>query len=566
MSEQPAEGLNSEDVNAEGLLVTPQVAEQHRDQLPGTPDEAGWRRLHPLSPVLQGGLFVVVITSILIANLRDRLINVFVADQQSSETGGQGIIEILVEERLVLAALGIVLGIALLVILFAWLSWRFHTYRVTDEAVEARKGLLFRKHRRAPLERIQIVNLQRPLLARMLGLTKIDVQTAGQDGKVELAYLSHNDAKIVRELILRTTHELRGETQSAHVQPLESDVHHSEVAPDASHPPPVESVVGSTASMFDQRAQNFIDDDIDLHATTAGALVRVPVGRLIGSILLSWEWIVFVGLLIAVPIAAALSSWAILASLVPIILIMLGIAFGQFNRGFNFALSRSREGVRTGSGLTSTNTETIPFGRIHAIDALQPLGWRPLGWWKIRVTTAGQSATQSGQRTMQNIVLPVGQEDDVLRVFATLLPGISEDDEEYEALRQGLVGHTDGFIGAGPKSAWVLLFGARRAGIQLRHQDREDASIRIRRGAVTRHFVVMPILRAQSVQLHRPPIHHLLKLATVQAHTVLGPVNVTMRGLELESAQEMFDVLAQTVVKIQGREAVERENQGELYE
>lgn len=544
------------------------------ETLPGTPDKSGWRRLHPLSPVLQGGLVVVVIAGILVGNLRDRLIDIFVADRSVSGVGNRGIVELFVEEGLVLVALGVALGIIIIVIFFAWLSWRFHTYRVSGEAVESRKGLLFRKHRRAPLERIQSVNLQRPLLARMLGLTKIDVQTAGQDGKVELAYLSHNDAKVVRQLILRTSHQLRGDEQPIHerttrISAAPSVLGHSEphaqefATPIASTELSTGAPQSATSSAFEQRAQDFIDDDIDPDTVRTGALVRVPVRRLVGSILLSWEWIFVVALLIAVPITAALLNWAILAALIPLILIMLGIAFGQFNRGFNFTLSRSQAGVRTGSGLTSTNTETIPFGRIHAIDALQPLGWRPFGWWKVRVTTAGQTATQSGQRTMQNIVLPVGHEQDVLRVFATLLPGVSEESEEIEALKDGLIGQAESYAGAGKKAAWVLLFGTRRAGVLLRHEDRKEASLRIRRGAITRHFVVMPILRAQSVQLHRPPLHRLLKLATVQAHTVLGPVNVTMRGMELETAKIFFDVLAKTIVQIQGREAIERVSQGD---
>ena len=59
---------------------------------------------------------------------------------------------------------------------------------------------------------------------------------------------------------------------------------------------------------------------------------------------------------------------------------------------------------------------------MHAVEARQPIGWRPFGWWKVRITTAGHSAAEGGQNKMQNTVLPVGNIEDVLRVFETLLP------------------------------------------------------------------------------------------------------------------------------------------------
>ena len=71
----------------------------------------------------------------------------------------------------------------------------------------------------------------------------------------------------------------------------------------------------------------------------------------------------------------------------------------------------------------------------------------------------------------------------------------------------------------------------------------------------------MPIVRAQSVQLSRPLVHHLLGLASVQAHTVLGPVRMYMRGIELSQARQFFDVLAETVVRVQGNDAEGRVGQ-----
>ena len=68
----------------------------------------------------------------------------------------------------------------------------------------------------------------------------------------------------------------------------------------------------------------------------------------------------------------------------------------------------------------------------------------------------------------------------------------------------------------------------------------------------------MPIVRAQSVQLSRPFAHYLLGLASIQAHTVLGPVRMQMRGIDLGRARQTFDELAETVVRVQGHDAAGR--------
>lgn len=538
-------------------------------KLPGTADAEGWRRLHPLSPLLRGGIVLIVIAGIIIANFRDRIIEVFFAGQlwESGELDGvveeQDMIDFLVREGLLLVALGIVLGVILLVVLFSWVAWRFHTYRITDEAVEARSGVLFRNHRRAPLERIQSVNLQRPLLARALGLTKIEVLTAGMGGKVELAYLGHRDAKIVREQILRQAaaqKDVADIDAAGHVDAQNGAASAAVAANGESRvPAPVGYdgyVYTSANGKLAGRAQDFIDVDVDPEAIEAHTLVKVPVGRLLGSIALSWEAFITAAILVAVIVLGATLEPAFIFGLIPLGIVMVSIMFSQFNKGFNFTLSRSRDAVRTGAGLTATTTETIPFGRIHAIEVRQALMWRPLGWWKVRITMAGHSVSQGGQNSSQNLVLPVGLESDVIRVLETLLPGVTSE-EEIEALRNGLTGAGRGYLGAGPRAGWVLWWGRRRAGIRI-EGDGAGSTLRIRRGALNRSLSVMPIVRAQSVQLRRPFMHRFLGLASVQAHTVLGPVRMEMRGLELGAAQAAFDELEATVLRVQGADATER--------
>jgi putative membrane protein len=107
----------------------------------------------------------------------------------------------------------------------------------------------------------------------------------------------------------------------------------------------------------------------------------------------------------------------------------------------------------------------------------------------------------------------------------------------------------------------VLWWGRRRAGIRIvadPEAELGNATLRIRRGVLTRSMSVMPIVRAQSIQLRRPLVHRMLGLASIQAHTVLGPVQLQMRGIELGEAQRTFDELSATVLRVQSADAAQR--------
>lgn len=517
-----------------------------------------WHKLHPLTPVIDGGLVLIIIVGIIIANLRDIFINAFFGDQWDEDFDVPEEVDgewdfwgyMLADGHWVIAIL-IVVGIILLVLGIAWLSWFFHSYQINDRAVEMRKGVLIKKHRRAPLERIQSVNLQRPLIARLFGLTKIEVQTGGADGALNLAYLTHAQAKVVRQQILRTASDVTdapsgsdaGESDGSQPEGTQLGVSPS-VAPERGA-----RFVDTASSEVERRAQEFVDFDVD--ADEPESVVHVPHGRLVGSILLSHEAIAVYIAVIVLPILGVTVSWGALAGLIPAIIAFVGIMISRFNRGFNFTLSYSSSGIRTGSGLTSTSTDTIPRHRIHAVDVSQPIWWKPFGWWRIRLTTAGGAASAAtNQKALENVVLPVGKRDDVLKVLGLLFPTL-ENEGEAHWIVDALEGPGTGFTGAGRRSGWVLWFGKKRAGISIAHGDTQDAMVRIRRGIVSRHLVLMPIVRSQSVMVQRPLVHRFLGLASLTIHTVPGPVFVMIRGLALDDARSWWNYLSATIIRVQ---------------
>jgi len=68
--------------------------------------------------------------------------------------------------------------------------------------IEVKQGLIAKSSRRARLDRINTIGVRRPLVPRLLGLAKLDIQAAGNDASVVLEYLPIAVAQDLRRMIL----------------------------------------------------------------------------------------------------------------------------------------------------------------------------------------------------------------------------------------------------------------------------------------------------------------------------------------------------------------------------
>src|SRR6478735_7905200 len=193
------------------------------EPVPGPSGE--WQRLHPLSPLLRGGVVLLAILGYAASQMFDTFLNslgfgdVFVGTDGSpidNPGGGDDPFEQAVHHPFIALA-GLVLFLAVIAAV-NWVSWRYSRFRVGGGQVELRQGVLFRQHRQVRLERVQAVELSRPLLARALGLARVVVQSAGgSDSTLTLSFLGLDRAESLREHLL----ELAGRTDEVATHPAE---------------------------------------------------------------------------------------------------------------------------------------------------------------------------------------------------------------------------------------------------------------------------------------------------------------------------------------------------------
>ena len=489
-----------------------------------------WHRLHPASPLLRGGIFIVAVLGFIIANLRERLVDIFFGVPRYSGDP----IEAIFERGAVGWALLAVAGVLLVILAVFYLSWRMHTFRVTGEVVEVRSGMLFRSNRRARLDRIQGVNIVRPFIPRLIGAAKLEVSVAGQDANVQLAYLGSTLSDQLRRDILRLASGLRQQAVSGPEARIASVGMFPEAAasegafPGASAPDgafPAAIPAASGRGVVADRARDFFAPALDPDAAPPESVVRIPLGRLIGSVVFSGftVFVVLAGIALIVSVTAGGSDW-LLVAFIPTLIASVSFYFTRVTKSLRYSIAGTPDGVRVGFGLLTTSNETLPPGRIHAIGVSQPLLWRPFGWWQVRINTAGHSSTQGAAGEANTTTLPVGTLADVARVLELILPGF-DSAEQQTLIERGLrsKGGDDGFTNAPRRAAWLHPFSWRRIGYTV-----SDGIALLRRGVISRELVLVPLARLQSVAISQGPVTRMLRLASARLHTVAGPVSAEL--------------------------------------
>ncbi|MDO5635229.1 MAG: PH domain-containing protein [Micrococcus sp.] len=518
-------------------------------------DDAGWTRMHPLSPLARSWAFVLVVVFVfgrgVVENTIDRFVRGGEADRDTPEDW------VLSN---VLLGLGIFLGVALLVAGMFFLSWWFTKFRLEAERLSLREGWLFRSQRHMRYDRIQAVDLQFPLVARLLGLAKVRIEAAdGGESALELVFLKRSRAEEARREILdqvagRTPAAAPGDDEVTHADPTLGD-------PGAGVPGADSEATSSGTAVGERLRRNLLLQD------EGTRMLRVPPGRLIGSILLSPGLLgtlaVVGGILgagwLVVWLFGDQWSWAedildlgwgiVAASTVPIALGVLVSAWGSLNKGWGFTVFHTEDGLRLTYGLTESTSQTIPPGRVQGVLIRQPLFWRPFGWYSVKVMVAGYGELESGGA--RNVALPVGPWEDVLRVLTVVVPdpGLDRDPRgeagltpaELMRLAAVGIGEEGGFTHIPQRAAWYFHWHTwRRNGFTT-----TPTLLIFRSGRLGRKVKIVPHERIEAAQLGQGPLQRRLRVASVVVYVPGRIVPLYTDDIDADTAHRLFEDEAQ---------------------
>ncbi len=470
----------------------------------------------------------------------------------------------------------------------SFIAYRTRQFRVGADVFELREGWLNKKHRHVRLDRIQSINITRPFLAMVFGLSAFEVDAAGDDANIQLRFLGTKQAEQLRRDVLDRASGLRraksyGQTQQGQAAAGGQASEHAGAA--STEPGGAESgVIGAPAAPSANALETFIEDRLreiadDGTVRPGDSIVHVHFGRVLASKLLDQiPWLIVAAIVVVIFAVLQVSVFLVdevgddeftpvffaIFSVFPLIMILLTAFAAAISNAVSmsrFTIAGSPDGIRIGRGLTTRVNDTLPPGRIHAIELSQPLLWRPFKWWKVRVSRAAStsvvtSTEDSTSLLSRDILLPVGSREDALRVVQLAVPTHANADA-MRMLQVGMHGRNraegDPMHAVSTRWGWMHPFSVRRLAFRV-----VGDSLVVRSGALKRRVALLPTERIQGVSLRRSIVDRMRKTASVVPRTVGASVASRIRYLADEESDAVLDHLITVATDAAARDTSHR--------
>ena len=140
-------------------------------------------------------------------------------------SGGYAFLAYLIVSGKFSTALMVGIGIFAISIVGVFLYWRHFEYRVGANEIRIDSGIFSRTHRSIPFDRIQDVDITQGLVARLLGIAKVKLETGGSSGP-------KSDEGVLQAIPLKRAEDLRNLIRSRRgAKPVTGDVPVAEDAP-----------------------------------------------------------------------------------------------------------------------------------------------------------------------------------------------------------------------------------------------------------------------------------------------------------------------------------------------
>ena len=266
------------------------------------------------------------------------------------------------------AVAGIVLLAAALVALWQTAYVQRFSYEVTEDTFDIASGVLSRREREIPYERVQNVDISENVLQRLLGLAQVRIETAGGSGtEAQLRYVTRAEAGRLQELLGERKRRTTAEADSG-------------AGDDAARAADTEMETLFTLSERELGILGVVSADL----------------RLLGlaSVVLSG---------FAPQIAARLQPGPNLVSLAGPALALLGLvglwavsAVTAVFRYYGFELRRRADELRYERGLLQRYSGTIPTDKVQTLRLRENVLARTLGYAGLVIETAGYGPGQEG--------------------------------------------------------------------------------------------------------------------------------------------------------------------------
>jgi putative membrane protein len=269
------------------------------------------------------------------------------------------------------------------------LQYMRFSYRITPKQIVIQKGVIKRQNRSIPIERVQNVQIERNLVARVLGVAKVTIETAGSSAtEGSLEYVGLDDAHEIRQSVRSFQHrtdEDADPSSTENAEPSETlfsmSLSHVLLSGAFRFSLLYIAVMFSVLELVNPeviiqrvlRSQGLIDRITD---TMAANPILTVIGTVVVAVFLGW---------------------------------ISGIAI-HLTRYYGFQLWLDGDKLRKRHGLFTVTEGTIPLKKVQALILRTNPLMRLFGWYELEVQTVGMNVDEQGHR----VIAPFAQYEDIL--------------------------------------------------------------------------------------------------------------------------------------------------------
>ncbi len=435
------------------------------------------------------------------------------------------------------------------------------SYRIEGNELITQQGILDRKQRSIPLERIQEIRVEQGIFHRVFDVVDAKIETGGGEGaEASLSVLSRAEVERLRHAVFERTAKIRASAQQLEGAGAAGTEIQAQVAA------PERTVlrrlglkdlvlIGLTtnhllsALALAGALWNFADDILpeSFYQRAARTLYREST-RFFALDVVTTIAITILGL-IAVFLIGAVFSTA-----------------GAIIRFYGFTLSRNGEDLHRRYGLFTRRTSSLPRRRVQVLKIEEKMFRRLFGLATLRADTSGSHREDEDDDTGRDVLLPIARRDEIDNVLRVFLPDFDADGAEWRrvsrlAIRRGMVKGAvllafitaitfliqRELIALWPLALLPLVYlinvkSYRHLGYAI-----GERYFRSRRGWIGRATHIVPINKIQAVEVYQSPLDRRLGLATLsvdtagQAYTGGGPL---ISNLPIDEARSIAKLLA----------------------
>lgn len=434
------------------------------------------------------------------------------------------------------------LSIAVLygIVVLPWIALFYLRFRywISDRELVIHSGVLTRRRRNIPMERIQNIDIEQGLLSRMLGTAKVAIYTAGgsqAEGVLEFVLLK--EAQDIRAIIREKQKDLV-ETSEPDGLPDAEGSPGAEGTAGADGTPGTEGTAGAEAarpSLFEMSPRQ-----VALAGAFRFSLLYLAAIYSVLQYVNPDPTILLENALRGPlkPLRAEIeaSPWAtgMAAFLTAVLLGWLSGILLTINKYHGFRLERDGRKLHRRHGLLTRTEGTIPLRRVQTyIVRTNPL-MRKFGWFRLELQTIGMDTREAGF----HVAVPFGRASDVVHVLNDVAEplGTVWNELQWEPVsplttRRFLIRWSVVLILATSVVAWFwtpALWALAVAPVLLpvsaaRYRNmgwaRTDTTFAVRRGILRKHTWLIPLHKLQTISLNATWFQRRLGLETLIVDT-----------------------------------------------